>query len=261
MKQTTALVVTHWVFLRGLVRESGHWGAFVPYFESRMPGVRVHLLDLPGNGALYRNTSPTSVKAMVESCRQQLHSAGLVPPHAVLALSMGAMVAVQWAHDYPHEVARQVLVNTSMRPYSTFYERLQPRNWGTVAGLLLRTLLGRASGRQWELAVLRMTTTGSHPQALQAWLLLRLAHPVSTANALRQLWAAARFSAPGERPKVTTLLLASTRDGLVSVRCSRVLAHAWQLPLAEHPRAGHDLALDDPQWLVVQVRRWLGAQS
>ncbi|OYU92733.1 MAG: alpha/beta hydrolase, partial [Burkholderiales bacterium PBB5] len=182
--------------------------------------------------------------------------AGLAPPYAVLAVSMGAMVAVQWAHDYPHELECQVLVNTSMRPYSAFYERLRPRNWGTVVSLLLRALLGRASARRWETAVLRLTTTGSHPQVLQAWMLLRLAHPVSLANAVRQLWAAARFRAPEGRPRVPTLLLASTHDGLVAVRCSRVLAHAWQVPLQEHPRAGHDLALDDPQWLVRQIQVW-----
>ena len=251
--QPKPAAVTQWIFLRGLVRESGHWGAFVPFFESQVPGARVHALDLPGNGALYTHTSPTDLKAMVESCRQQLRSAGLAPPYTVLALSMGAMVAVQWAHDYPQELQRQVLVNTSMRPYSAFYERLRPRNWATVAGLVLRTLLRRATGQQWEAAVLRMTTTGHHPQVLQAWLLLRMAHPVSTANALRQLWAAARFRAPARRPSVPTLLLASSCDGLVSVRCSRVLAHVWQVPLVEHPHAGHDLPLDDPQWLVQQI--------
>ena len=246
-----------WVFLRGLVRESGHWGAFVPFFESQMPGAQVIAVDLPGNGALYRQTSPTQIKAMVESCRQQLRTAGLAPPYAVLAVSMGGMVAAQWAHDYPQEVKRQVLINTSMRPFSAFYERLQPRNWGTVADLLWRTLRGRASARRWESAVLRMTTTGTHPHALQDWMLLRLAHPVSAANALRQLWAAARFRSPPGRPRIPTLLLASTRDGLVAVRCSRVLAHAWQVTLLEHPHAGHDLPLDDPQWVVQQLQGWL----
>lgn len=247
---------TQWVLLRGLVRESGHWGAFVPLFESRMPGATVLTLDLPGNGALYRHPSPTHLHAMVDSCRQQLRAQGLGPPYAVLAVSMGAMVAVQWAHDYPHEVERQVLVNTSMRPFSAFYERLRPRNWSTVAQLVLRTLVGRASARQWETAVLRLTTTGHHPQVLQAWMLLRLAHPVSTANALRQLWAAARFRAPHGRPRVPSLLLASTCDALVAVRCSRALAHAWQVPLHEHPHAGHDLPLDDPEWVVQQIRAW-----
>lgn len=253
MAKHTTSVPTQWIFLRGLVRESGHWGPFVPFFESQVPNARVHLLDLPGNGALYTLTSPTHLKAMVESCRQQLRNAGLDPPYAVLALSMGAMVAVLWAHDYPHELVRQVLINTSMRPYSAFYERLRPRNWVTILALLARTLLRRATGQQWEAAVLRMTTSGHHPQVLQAWLLLRTAHPVSTANALRQLCAAAIFMAPARRPLVPTLLLASTCDGLVSVRCSRGLAHAWQVPLLEHPHAGHDLALDDPHWLVQQL--------
>ena len=241
-----------WILLRGLVRESGHWGAFVPQFEYAVPDAQVHLLDLPGNGQLYAQRSPTQIDAMVDACRRQLQAAGVAPPYALLALSMGGMVAVQWAHRYPGEIERQVLVNTSMQPFSSYYHRLQTRNWGTIATLLL----GRASGLQWEQAILRMTTTQPHLDVLPAWQSLRQVHPVSTANALRQLWAAARFTAPLVPPAVPTLLLASSQDALVSVQCSRAIARAWNVSLREHPQAGHDLSLDDPHWVAQQVRRW-----
>ena len=245
--------MTTWIFLRGLVRESGHWGAFVPEFENGVPGAQVHLIDLPGNGQRHAGSSPTHITAMVDACRRQLQAAGMAPPYAVLALSMGGMVAVQWAHRYPDEIERQVLLNTSMRPFSPFYQRLQVRNWPTIAGLLVT----RASVLQWEQAIVRMTTTQPHPEVLPVWQSLRQRHPVSATNALRQLWAAARFKAPALPPAVPTLLLASTRDTLVSVQCSRAVAQAWAVPLIEHPQAGHDLCLDDPQWVAQQVRRWL----
>ena len=41
-----------WIFLRGLTRESGHWGTFTAQFEKAMPGCEVVALDLPGNGSL-----------------------------------------------------------------------------------------------------------------------------------------------------------------------------------------------------------------
>ena len=245
--------MTTWIFLRGLVRESGHWGAFVPRFEEAVPHAKVHLLDLPGNGRRYAQRSPTHIDAMVDACRQQLQAAGVAPPYALLALSMGGMVAVQWAHRFPHEVERQVLLNTSMRPFSPVYHRLHAHNWKTIAGLLV----GRASGLQWEQAILRMTTTAPHPGVLPLWQSLRENHPVSTVNALRQLLAAARFAAPATPPTVPTLLLASARDALVSVQCSRAIAQAWGLPLHEHPQGGHDLSLEDPHWVAQQVRRWL----
>ncbi|HBH40280.1 MAG TPA: alpha/beta hydrolase, partial [Curvibacter sp.] len=41
-----------WVLLRGLSRETGHWGGFVEAFAQPLPQARVPALDLPGNGQL-----------------------------------------------------------------------------------------------------------------------------------------------------------------------------------------------------------------
>ena len=46
-----------WILLRGLARESGHWGAFTAQFARAMPGCEVLALDLPGNGYLYQHAS------------------------------------------------------------------------------------------------------------------------------------------------------------------------------------------------------------
>ena len=88
---------------------------------------------------------------------------------------------------------------------------------------------------------------------LPQWVLARQQRPVRATNVLRQLAAAARYRAPPTPPPVPTLLLASTHDRLVSCACSRALARAWRCALVEHPHAGHDLPLDDPQWVVQQV--------
>jgi hypothetical protein len=42
---------------------------------------------------------------------------------------------------------------------------------------------------------------------------------------------------------------------LVSPECSKKLAKHWGLPVLWHDRAGHDLPLDDPDWLVAQIAR------
>jgi hypothetical protein len=78
---------------------------------------------------------------------------------------------------------------------------------------------------------------------------------VSAANALRQLWAAARFVAPPAPPRARVLVLTSARDGLVDTRCSLALARAWRCEIESHPWAGHDLSLDDAPWVIDQVRR------
>ncbi|MDT4885930.1 hypothetical protein FQZ97_1222250 [compost metagenome] len=96
----------------------------------------------------------------------------------------------------------------------------------------------------------------AHEPVLQDWVAARAQRPVSAANALRQLVAAARFSAAPAAPIPKVLLLASEHDHLVDSRCSRAIASAWHRPLVMHPSAGHDLPLDDPAWVADQVRRW-----
>ncbi len=243
-----------WVLLRGLTREAGHWGALPALLAARLPGVRVLTIDLPGAGTRHAQRSPLSIRATMEDCRAQLHALGLTRCH-LLAMSLGAMVAVEWAHRYPQELASAVLVNTSLRPFSAFHQRLRPRNYAALLGVLWPWRDARARAR--EATVLRLTSRHHDAAASQAlidtWVALRAKHPVSTGNALRQLCAAARYRAPEGAPALPLRVLVGAGDMLVDPGCSRRLAQAWQLPMAEHPTAGHDLALDDPNWVVAQV--------
>ena len=61
--------------------------------------------------------------------RQNLRLKGFLPPYKLLAISLGGMVATSWSQNYPQEVLRMVLINTSMRPFSHLTQRLRPRNW------------------------------------------------------------------------------------------------------------------------------------
>src|SRR6478672_4518942 len=110
--------LSDWVFLRGLMRESRHWGRFPAQFQAALPQAHIHLPDLPGNGRLHRERSPARVEDMVEHYRRVLRMQGAAPPYRLLALSLGAMTASAWAHRYPQELAACVLVNTSLRPFS-----------------------------------------------------------------------------------------------------------------------------------------------
>lgn len=241
-----------WIFLRGLTRESRHWGEFVGQFQQAMPGQTVITLDLAGNGRLNHQRSDCLVEDMVADCRAQLALRPVAPPYRLLAMSLGAMVAVAWAQSHPEEVAGQVLINTSMRRFSPFYQRLRPANYWP----LLRLVLQGAGPQQWERAILHMTSRGGHEAVLPSWLALRRTHPVARLNALRQLLAAARYAAPAELPRTPTLLLASAQDQLVSVQCTLALARQWGWEHRIHPEAGHDLPLDDGSWVARQVREW-----
>lgn len=246
--------MTTWVLLRGLARESRHWGDFPKWLGRQLPADQVIALDLPGNGHLHRQSSPCSVAAMVQACRRALEQSGAPAPFAVIGLSLGAMVALQWSYDHPDEVAGVVLINGSFRGYGAFWRRLQPGCWLPLLGLLRPG----ASPLEREQGILALTSSRAVPDAALArrWAAYATCQPVSRLNALRQLLAAARFRPPRRAPQVPMLMLASLQDRLVSHRSSRTFARRWEITLRLHPTAGHDLALDAPEWLILQVIVW-----
>ena len=249
--------MTSWILLRGLMREQRHWGDFPARLAQALPDAQIVTPDLPGNGTRHAERSATRVADMVEACRRDLRARGLRPPYALLALSLGGMVAVEWASRYPGEIERCVLINTSMRPYSRFHQRLRWQNYPAVLAQLARGGIERQ-----ERLILRLTSNGGGVQQergtlLARWTAYQREYPVSRPNVLRQLASAARYRAPFERPPVPLLILASASDRLVDHRCSQRLAAAWNAPLSLHPGAGHDLPLDDGAWIVEQVTRWL----
>jgi len=248
--------VTEWFLLRGLTRESRHWGDFPQHLGAALDGARIICLDLPGNGQRNALASPHSVEAMADWCHAELVRNGSKGGRCgVLAMSLGAMVAVAWAQRHPGDLSAAVLINTSLRPFNPFYRRLRPANY-----LRLLRLFGLpTTEREIEAAILQMTTRRiSDPDAvIERWLQWRRENPVSRRNALIQLLAAVHYQAPHARPLEYMLLLAGARDGLVDMRCSQQLAERWDVPLVVHSDAGHDLPLDDAPWVLAHVRLWL----
>ena len=145
-------------------------------------------------------------------------------------------------------------LDTSLRPFSRFYQRLRPSSYLPV----LPCMLPGVSPEAIEHTVLRMTSNraAAHAPVVQDWVAVRRQRPVSAPNALRQLLAAARYMAPMAAPLPRILLLASQHDRLVSSQCSQAIAQAWDVPLCMHPFAGHDLPLDDAPWVIRQVGAW-----
>lgn len=238
-----------WLLLRGWTREARHWCSFPAQLAAALPGARVVALDLPGNGRLAATPSPTRIGAMVDALRAQAPAGSSY----LLGLSLGAMAAIEWARRHPDEVAGCVLVNTSLRPFNAFHERLRPAAYASVLRILLQ---GNAHAR--ERGILRLTSTGApSPALVSEWARYAEERPVSRVNALRQLVAAARYRAPEAAPPVPVLVLASRRDRLVDWQCSAALARLWNAPISIHPSAGHDLALDDGAWVAARVKDWL----
>lgn len=248
--------MTTWVLLRGLMREARHWGEFPMLFQNILAAQNIVTLDFPGNGRLHAQASPDSVAGMANYSHTELGKLGYPPPYNVLALSLGAMVAVSWSELYPDELEKMVLINTSLSPFNPFYHRLRPANYPV---LIRHLLFGSAVQR--ESLILKLTsslTSNAERKAiLEQWTAYARECPVTRANILNQLRAAVSYRAAPAAPSVPVLLLAGQQDRLVDVKCSLTLAHDWGCAIRLHPTAGHDLPLDDGVWVSQQVKDWL----
>ena len=247
-----------WIFLRGLMREARHWGDFPKQFQHIVGVEKIVTLDFPGNGKFYRETSLSSVPKMTEHCRSQLKLIGVQPPYKVLALSLGAMVAVNWSEQYPDEFENLVLINTSLAPLNPFYHRLRPGNYFSLFSILIHGSIFRR-----EALILRLTSNQKRSkhqqqQLIDQWETFARECPVSRTNILRQLYAAMTFRTSTTSPRVPLFLLGGLNDHLVNVSCSSALANRWNCPIQLHPTAGHDLTLDDGEWVAQRVKEWLG---
>lgn len=237
------------VLLRGLSREQAHWGDFVGQLQ-RVVSNPVLTLDLPGVGEARHEDVPARLQDMVKQLRERLAHTQSGPYH-LFAMSLGAMVAMTWAADYPEEIASLILINSSCAQLSPFYWRLKWQNYPFIVQALFVTVQKR------EQLILQLTANNirQRQEQLQHWQQIAISRPVRKVDVLKQLWAASRFQLP-PKPQCPTLLLASHADRLVDWRSSQRIADLWQVPLQLHHSAGHDLALDAPKWLLEQAQQF-----
>lgn len=244
-----------WIFIRGLVRESAHWGDFQGAFARTFPEAEVHYLDSPGNGVHHAKPTPFTVSAMADAVRSDAKARGVKRPY-LLGLSLGGMIACDWAQRFPDELAGVVLVNTSFGGYSAPLDRFRLRALPvTLASGRERNL----ERRERNLLGITSNRTDLHDLVAPRFAGIARARPVSKRNAFVQLLAAATFRPSKEPPRVPQLILCGAGDKLVEPSCSRVIARTWNAPLREHPTGGHDLSLDAGPWMIDQISAWLAA--
>lgn len=245
----------NWLLLRGLSRESGHWGEFLPQLQAAFPKARIHTLDLPGTGRYHTQASPDTIAAITDICRSQaLHQGWLDQPLTLLGLSLGGMVAWQWLKMYSQDVCAGVLVNSSFAQLSPFYQRLRWQNYFRLLELVCQRSV---AAQEYRIVRLVSQLPAEQAQCIAAqWEQIRRQHPVTTPNTLRQLRAAASFKTDNQSPRSPVLIVNSQGDNLVAPACSEAISRCYRLPLRSHPDAGHDLPLDAGDWLSATLAAW-----
>lgn len=244
----------HFYLIRGLMREKGHWGSFLEHLQIAFPDCLITSLDIPGAGDYHDSPSPLSITRIVEQMRLDYLKTKLPTEEShLVAISLGGMIAIEWIRKFPTDFSTATLINTSMGRISPFHQRLKP----SALWFLLKIPL--LKGRQMESRILKLV---SHDESLfektlDAWEIINKKRPVSILNTIRQLYAAASYRPGNFRPIIPIQILASTNDKMVNTECSRAIARKWNLPFEEHPSAGHELTVDDPQWVVNKIKNHL----
>lgn len=242
----------HIILLRGLAREAAHWMQFPEQLRNSLgDGYRIHCIDFPGCGIHYQQAALTSIPAMSDYARAQFSLLTINDPVLVIGISMGGMVALDWAQRFPETLTGVVLINSSAG-HQPLHWRLRPGVWPAMIAALLLPMPWREN-----LVLRKVSNNREHfTTNLQHWLDIQALRPVSRTTILTMLIAAARF-----RPQTSCiqkgLVIASNGDQFVSCKASSALAEGFHWPLIKHPTAGHDIPMDEPDWLCATIRNWL----
>lgn len=241
----------HFYLFRGLIREKRHWGSFLVHLKETFPEALITTIDIPGAGDYYTSPSPLSIRGMVEQMRQDyLKFKTPNEDSHLVAISLGGMISVEWLKHYPNDFDRATLINTSFGGISPLHHRLLPE------AFLFLLKVPVLKGRPKESRILELVSNHKDVfnDTLDMWEGIQKERPVSLPNTFRQLFAGACFKVGNFVPPIPVQLLASTKDRMVSINCSRAIARKWNLSLEEHPTGGHDLTVDDPKWVAEQIK-------
>jgi pimeloyl-ACP methyl ester carboxylesterase len=232
------------LFLRGLTREIRHWDGLPEKFQS-LTNIPVITLDLPGAGVNAHLTSPKNINEYVEFLRQHMPQGG---PIVLIGISMGGMIALRWAEMYPLEIQSVFMINSSAKNLSKASERFNLGHWPT----LLKILMSRSHQNKEKLILDITANKLSSERRLELshkFEKIQLEYPVSNLSKLNQILAARAFQVVN-KVTVPVHIIYSLGDRLVDPSCSKKLTDVLKAKTHIHPDAGHDLPLDDPQWLL-----------
>ncbi|NQZ01800.1 MAG: alpha/beta hydrolase, partial [Bdellovibrionales bacterium] len=168
------------------------------------------------------------------------------------AVSLGGMATMEWLARYPDEIASAHILNSSSN-LSPIYHRLRWEIWGEF----LKAAQSR-DAREGELRILEMLTNSeeNRMQMLPVWESVRRSSKMSLRVPVKQLIAARNFRVPKPSDVFHKVqFFVSMGDRLVEPDCSKKLAKHFGSKLVEHPWAGHDLPIDDPEWLLNKLKK------
>lgn len=242
------------VLLRGLAREGRHWGKFIDQLESQEFCRSVTCIDFPGFGKFNQLQCPLNIEAIAEFVGTQVEHRPS-ENRILLAVSLGAMVGAELVSRSDDFFSKVFLMNTSFSNLSPVHHRMQ-------LFALKRFFQAARAGRdvhQREEEILKMVSNSPEKikEIKKEWAHIFLTRPSKLSNIFRQLVAASRYKVPSEPPSTPVVVFNSRGDKMVHPSCSEAFAKHWGLKLHTHESSGHDLCIDDPDWVLERIKEEL----
>ncbi|MCK7499972.1 MAG: hypothetical protein MZW92_63695 [Comamonadaceae bacterium] len=230
-----------WIFLRGLMREARHWGAFPRVFRAvrRRCARASHLRPAGQRRAAMRWHSPTRIEdAGAIPATSAAARAGRAPLYNLLALSLGGDGRHRTGcRATPQEVAACVLISTSLRAVQPLPPPPAAADYPAAAAPAARSAGSGAARSARSSRPDQPTRRGPQPA--------RAGRPGSPMPASARWRAAMRCAScsppraiarPPNRRRCPLLLLAGAADRLVDPQCSRRSSRErWNVPLDPAP--------------------------
>lgn len=237
----------NFIFLRGLARHQYHWGPIRQIVEDSGDINEVTFIDLAGNGTEWERDSYLNISDFTDDLRTRLEIGPMASKPWLVGVSLGGMVALDWATRFADEIAGLIVINSSLGRFSAPWERLKPEAYLHLFRIVYADL--KLTPFERELEVLRMVSN-RELEYKSKWATEFTKYPKTTlSNVTRQITAASRFKGPVTAPSCPLLLLSSQADRMVDADCSKQMANFWQVAHETHATAGHELAFDAPDWI------------
>ncbi|MBT3647716.1 MAG: alpha/beta hydrolase [Flavobacteriales bacterium] len=247
--------------LRGLTRESGHWGQqFFQYVKEEFLNAKITTLDLPGAGVHFQEKAGLTVSKLMEFMK--VHSQEEIEAtrgqNIIMATSLGGMVATEWISKYPEDFQALIMIRASFKGICSFSERVNPK---IRMELLSVPFTLKMVKKEERLLRINSNDTTGFGDNLKEWKEIQVLRPMSTANLIRQTIAGLRYAPPTHFPEIPTLVVGSFSDRLVQPGCIVKVRDHFGGDIVWNDVSGHGIPIDQPEWLVDNVKNWLDFEA
>ncbi|MEM7647399.1 MAG: alpha/beta hydrolase, partial [Pseudomonadota bacterium] len=200
-------------------------------------------------GHFHKLSAPLSIEQNAEFLLSQIDQSSKIPK-VIVSVSLGSMIAIEMVQRESKLFEKVFVMNTSFSNLSPIHHRLQ------LNALKQFYMIAKSKGlldREKEILAMVSRAREKHLEIAKDWARIAEQRPMKVSNVLRQLAAAARYKLVEERPQTPIVIFNSKGDEMVDSSCSEKLADFWNLPLETHPTAGHDICIDDPDWVIEKI--------